>query len=160
MSSWYALIDCARDANLYPLVQRCADRQCLFAGAIDPKLAPACPYIVRIDEHEPLITAWREHGAGRHWGILCRSDLPLAALRRQLRKFLTARLPDGMVVLFRFYDPRVFPTYIRSAPADQAAAWFDGVSQYAVEGAREEMHYFRWYLGRLHDGDTPIPSPS
>lgn len=155
MSDWFALVDGAQDPGLYPLVQRCADHACLFSGTIAPSMAPACPYLVRLDEREPLLPTWREHGAGRNWGMLVESDLPLEALRRHLRHFTTAKLPDGQVVLFRFYDPRVFVSYLTSAPAEQAASWFEGVRQFMAD-ADGVQHAFRWRHGRLFDFDQPV----
>lgn len=155
MSGWFALVDGAQDPGLYPLVQRSAAYACLFAGPIDPQMAPACPYLVRLDEREPLLPTWRQHGAGRNWGMLVESDLDLAALRRHFRHFTTAKLPDGQVVLFRFYDPRVFITYITSAPTEQAAKWFAGVRQYWAE-ADGVNHAYRWRQERLFDFDAPV----
>jgi len=66
---------------------------------------------------------------------------------------------DKQQLYFRFYDPRVFTTYIASAPPEQAAEWFDGVSAYAVEGEAGTTHYFRWRRNQLHDGETPIGAP-
>lgn len=155
MSDWYALVDAAQDARLQALIERSADRDCLFAGEIDPAMAPACPYIVRLDEREPLLGIWRTHGAGRNWGLLVESDLALQPLRRLFRRFLQAKLPDGSIVLFRFYDPRVFATYIASAPPEQVADWFNGVRQYVAE-ADGLSHAFRLRHGHLFDGDAPV----
>ena len=153
---WYAVVDAAADDALWPMLQRCEARTCLISGDIHPVLASAAPYLVALDDHEPLLEAWQQHGAGRHWGILCESDLPLAELRKQLRRFFQAKLPDGTIAQFRFYDPRVFATYLPSAPPGQQAQWFAGVRQFAVEGDGGRQHSFRWRAGRLFDGDTPV----
>ena len=156
MSGWFALIDTAQDDRLYPLVQQCARRACLLSGDLPPVLAAASPWLIEIDEEEPLLGIWQRHGAGRHWGILLESALPMAEVRKHARRFLQAMLPDGTVALFRFFDPRVFLTYLPSAPPEQQAAWFDGVTQFAVEGADGAQHSFRWRRGQLFDGDTPV----
>lgn len=156
MTDWFALVDAARDPRLYGLIQRCRDHQNLFAGTIDPSLAAASPYLVRLDESEPLLAAWRAEGAGGYWGILVESLLPLAELRRLFRRFLQVRLPDGEVVMFRFFDPRIFATYLPASPPGQVPQWFDGVVQYVLEDENGDQHQFRWRRGRLHDGDQPI----
>ncbi|MDO7843812.1 DUF4123 domain-containing protein [Sphingomonas immobilis] len=155
MSDWFALIDTAQDSRLYGLILQCRDRECLFAGNVDPALVVASPHIVRIDEQEPLLNIWRHHGAGKNWGILVESDLQLADLRRHFRKFMQVRMPDASTVMFRFYDPRVFKTYLTSAPPEQIEEWFDGVRQYAIEVEGKD-HVFRLRGGHLFDGDTPI----
>jgi len=114
-------------------------------------LAAASPYLVRIDEDSPLMAAWTDRGAGRNWGILCESAMEFASLRRHFKKFLNARLPDGTVALFRFYDPRVFNTYIRACTADEAAPWFNGVTRYSVEDEDGTVHEYRLRGGVLFD---------
>jgi Domain of unknown function (DUF4123) len=156
MSNWFALIDTAQDERLYGLVQQCAGRTCLLSGDLAPVLAAASPWLVAIDEREPLVAIWRRHGAGRNWGILIESPLTLADMRKHVRQFLQAMLPDGTVALFRFFDPRIFLKYLPSASPEQQAAWFDGVNQFAVEGEDGAQHSFRWRRGCLHDGDRPV----
>lgn len=153
---WYAIVDTARDDGLAALVRACARQACLFSGALTPGLAAAAPYLVAIDDREPLIGEWRSRGAGRHWGILCQSALPLDALRKQLRRFLQARLPDGTVALFRFYDPRVFVPYMRAATPPERAPWFEGVNRYAAEGEADITHDFRLRDGALYDGEARV----
>ena len=156
MSDWYAVIDTAQDERLYALVQQCARRRCLLSGELAPVLAAASPWLVAIDEGEPLLGIWRRHGAGRSWGILIESAHGLDGLRKHLRRFLQAMLPDGTVALFRFFDPRVFATYLPAAPGEQQAQWFDGVAQFAVEGQDGASHSFRWRQGQLFDADRAV----
>ena len=88
---------------------------------------------------------------------MVQSAKPIADLQRHFRRFLQAKLPDGMIVLFRFYDPRVFNTYIRAATAQERAQWFDGVLQYAVEAeGGQTMHQYWLESGRLRDGDSIV----
>lgn len=131
--AWYAVIDCAQDERLLGLVQACSRKVCLFKGKIAPELEAAAPWLVQITDGDPLMPTWQAHGKGGSWGIMIQSDLPLEGLRGHLRKFLQAKLPDGMIATFRFYDPRVFNTYIRAATSQEREPWFNGVHQYAVE---------------------------
>jgi hypothetical protein len=158
MTAWYALVDTAQDPLLHPLVGECAKAECLFSGDLDPVLAAASPHLVRIDDRSPLMATWKKQGAGKNWGILCESDIAFDALRRHFKKFLNAKLPDGTIALFRFYDPRVFDTYVRACTPEELARWFKGVSQYSVEGEDGAVHNFRLRGGRLYDGDAPVPA--
>lgn len=152
---WYALVDGASDPAIAPMARAAQDHACLFSGRLPDDLAAVSPYLVAIDPREPLLPAWQERGRGRNWGILIESALGFEALRRHLRRFLQVRLPDGDLVMFRFWDPRVFGGYIRTAPSDQRTAWFEGVRQFAVEGENGVQHSFRLRAGRLFDGDHP-----
>ncbi len=155
--AWYAVIDGAQDQRLVPLVQTCRNHVCLFKGKLAPSLAANAPWLVQIVEGENLMPIWQQHGRGASWGIMLLSDLGIEGLQRHLRRFLQARLPDGTLALFRFYDPRVFNTFIRAALPEERAPWFDGVHQYAAEAAGGQgLHQYRIEAGRLYDGNQPI----
>lgn len=156
--AWYAIIDCAQDPRLVDLVRACATRICLFKGRdLDPGLLGVAPWLVRIDPAEPLLPTWQQHGHAGSWGLLALSDRPIESLQSHFRRFLQARLPDGTIALFRFYDPRVFNTYIRTATADEREPWFKAVQQFSVEGeGGTVMHHYRLHEGGLYDGADRI----
>jgi Domain of unknown function (DUF4123) len=154
---WHALIDTAQDPALHPLVLKTPGHQCLISGDVPTPLAAALPYVVRLRPGEPLADAWRDHGSGRNWGILFQTDLREEALRTHFKKFLNVMLPDGEVVLFRFYDPRVFRTFVRSATPGDLAQWFKGITRYSVESETPgQFHDFRFDGERLYDGQYPV----
>ena len=133
MTKLYGVVDTARDPKLYDLVMACPNRDCLFAGVIDEPLNRAAPYLVELDDKTPLKDIWRTKGWGQAWGILIRSPLDLNDLRRHLRKFLLAQLPDGNAVFFRFYDPRVWRVYWPSCTEEEKAKWMEGVEAFVAE---------------------------
>lgn len=149
MTSLFGLVDAARDQRLYRLIQQCPEQACLFGGRVEPPLALAAPYIVHATPDNPLFHAWREQGWGQSWGIWCRAAAPLADVRRHFRKFLQAVLPDGDVVLFRFYDPRVWRVYLPSCQPPELAQWFTGIDEYAAEGEKGELLRYRCQGGAL-----------
>ncbi|MDW6025440.1 DUF4123 domain-containing protein [Mesorhizobium sp. BAC0120] len=148
----YAVIDTARDARLYGLVMQASDQACLFGGELAEPLNRAAPYLVDLKSREPLFNSWRDEGRGQSWGIMARSAMPLGELRRHFRRFMVAKLPDGMVAQFRFYDPRVFGPYLSSCTPEELAPWFEGVSAYLVENREAGgFHEFTLREGQLHD---------
>ena len=155
--SWFAIIDGSRDPRLEGLVRGCREHACLFKGKIDPRIAQVAPWLVRVDQRDPLLSIWQAHGRGQAWGLMACSDRTFEQLHRHFRRFLQAMLPDGMVVTFRFYDPRVFNTYICAALPDERAPWFDGVSAYAAESPDGSfLHQYRLAEGKFYDGDRII----
>ena len=134
MSDLFAIVDTARDKKLYDLVAAEREQQCLFAGELDPVLARASPYLVRLgEEGSALMEAWRSEGWGQAWGMLLSSPRPFKEVRGHFRRFLQTRLPDGALVLFRFYDPRVWRTYLPTCEGEELAGWFAAVDEYRVE---------------------------
>ncbi len=153
MSGWFAIIDGAQDPRLQGLVEQCSDHVCLYDGKLDPALAAVAPWLVRIKDGEPLMPTWQQHGRGKCWGIMIATALPTRALRKHLRQFLKAILPDGTPCEFRYYDPKVFNTYIRAATPEERIPWFEGVQQIAAETADgQALHQYSLQAGRLFDG--------
>jgi hypothetical protein len=130
----FGIVDCARDDRLYDLVMGCPNWSCLFAGKLPDELARTAPYLVALDEPSPLSRAWGLQGMGQSWGIKCRSSLTMPALRRHFRRFIQAKLPDGDVVLFRFYDPRVWVPFWESCTPEERGVWLEGVESFDTAG--------------------------
>lgn len=130
----YGLIDCAADERIFPVLARERIQRSLFGGPIDEELLPATPHIVQLDEGSPFRQAFQSDGWTANWGIICQSEMKLMDVRRKLRRNLQAMLPDGTVCLFRFYDPRVWRSYIPVAEGEDLASWFDGIDCYWAPG--------------------------
>jgi hypothetical protein len=45
------------------------------------------------------------------------------------------KLPVGEIVLFRFYDPRVWRIYLPTCSFPELEKWFDGIDEYRCEDA-------------------------
>ena len=132
----FGVVDCARAPALYEHVARLTPEaaDCLFAGKVDEELRRASPHIVELAPQDPLSRLWRTEGWGQAWGVLVFSQGTLASVRRRLRHFTLARLPDGSgPMLFRFWDPRVLRVYLPLVEPDAIGAWFEGIDRYMVE---------------------------
>ena len=155
MSRWFAVVDGAADPRLYDVVASAREHACLYSGEYDSETRKALPYLAALDDGEDLPRLWRTHETGRFWGILMRSDARLGDLRRHLRHFTTARLPLGEVVLFRFWDPRVFATFAISESEDQVAAFFAPIELAIADLGEEGRKRYEWQDGILVDGQRP-----
>ena len=129
----YGVVDTARDPRLYPLVIRCPRHTCLFAGELEAPLKEVAPYLVEMTNDSPMWLQWRDDGWGQAWGIVIWSSLDLQTLRKHLRQFLLAQLPDGQIALFRFYDPRVWRDFWPTCSAEQQSQWLAGLSEVVAE---------------------------
>jgi len=156
MSDWFAVVDGARHPNLHGLVTQCSNRGPLFAEPVDKALVQHAPYLAALREDEPLLSTWRRHGLGQSWGVLIEATVDFDALQRHLRQFLRVSLPDGSIVVFRFYDPRVLRVFLPSAPPAQVAQMFEGIVQFVVEAEDGGQHAFRFRHGRLYDGERAL----
>ena len=142
-SELFAIVDTASDPRLFGWVTACREYQCLFSGKLEPPLQAAAPYLVKLSTESLLYKAWQNEGWGKNWGIFCSSTASIHELRKHFRQFLSARLPDGMIVQFRFYDPRVWRIYINTCNQADLKNWFAHVLEYTVEaeGGTHSSHY-------------------
>jgi hypothetical protein len=132
-SRLFGIVDCARDKRLFPLVKQTPNYACLFSGPIPEPLDATSPYLVELTDDTPLKETWRAEGWGQNWGLLVRSPLSVKELSRHLRKFLIAQLPNGNMVLFRFYDPRVWQSYWPTCSEEEKSKWLNGVDEFIAE---------------------------
>ena len=121
---------------------------CLFSGELAPELAAAAPYLVQLDPESAFTAFVLGNGWDQHWGIIASvpAQVPFRSLRGHFRSFLRVRGPDDDVLLFRYYDPRVFRAYLPTCDAEELAAVYGPVGSYAMEGATPET-LVRFRLG-------------
>jgi len=130
----WAVLDGARDTRIFPaldLLDR--DYCCLYAGKLDPQLARAAPYLVRLEPGDRFSDFLIDEGWGRNWGIFLRTRTSYAELRKHLRTFLRVRDESGRKLIFRWYDPRVFRVYLPTCTAGELRTVFGPVDQYLIE---------------------------
>jgi hypothetical protein len=148
----YAIVDPAVEPRLYPMLKVLGDLDapCLFAGAIPEELREVSPHIFPVARGAELMRRWMQHGLGQPWGVLVASAGDLAEVRRHIRRFLQVRLPDGEgPVLFRLWDPRVLPVFLKASEPDHLRQLFARIGAYLVpQGAQVERLSFSG--DRLH----------
>lgn len=158
----YAILDLAADAALNAHVQRLEPdgAACLFEGRLDPRVKAVSPHVVELAPADPLSKLWRGQGWGRSWGVLVSSTASLPAVRRRLRHFTLARLPDGTgPVLFRFWDPRVFRVYLPLVEPHELGGWFTDIDRWIVE-TEDGAGSLRYGLDRGRLVVETLPPPS
>jgi hypothetical protein len=58
----------------------------------------------------------------------------LDRLQAHFRRLVMAQLPDGKMVYFRFYDPRVLRAYLPTCTPKELEAVFGPVERFILEG--------------------------
>jgi len=132
--STFAVLDGASVPDLLPaLVQAKEEWACLYRGALDPDLAEVAPYLVKLREKSELTDWILTEGWGNHWGVFAITQVGLEALRRHLRRFLRVKDPDGNVLYFRYYDPRVLPVYLPTCHRTEISYIFGPIRRFILE---------------------------
>jgi len=130
----YAILDGARNPRIAAAVVAFApEHECLYRGELDPALAAAAPYLVRLDPKEQFVRFLADQGWGDSWGIFMQSYAPLSDLRQHFRKFLMVYDPELKPLYFRYYDPRVLRVFLPTCNSAELAGVFGPVEQYLLE---------------------------
>jgi hypothetical protein len=132
--SVFALLDGASvDGLVKMLWEQKPEHVCLYRGELEPDMAEVAPYLIRLVP-DAEFTEWvLARGWGNHWGIFAVTDADLRALRRHFRTFTMVRDPDGKLLYFRYYDPRVLRVYLPTCNEEEMAIVFGPVACYLLE---------------------------
>ena len=107
---------------------------CLYKGTAREEYAEVAPYLVAVDA--PMLAWISEALAGEPWGLfaLARKETPLAEMERHFRRFLMVKSPTGKAWSFRFYDPRVFRTYLPTCEKEELRIVYGPLEAYGLPG--------------------------
>lgn len=130
----YAVLDGARHESIYPaIIQSECEYECLYRGELDPSLAEAAPYLVKLEKDKPFSNWLIEEGWGDSWGIYLQTTANFRDLKRHLRKFLMVYDANTKPMYFRYYDPRVLRTYLPTCNSEELTTVFGPVQSYLME---------------------------
>lgn len=132
----FAVLDAAREPTIPERIANSGEEfHSLFDGDRGKELAPFGPWLVRIRAGSKLLDELLAEGWGQSWGVYLTCSQPILEVRKQLRRFLMVKLPDGRQVFFRYYDPRVLRTYLQTCTAAEVTAFFGPIGQYIAESS-------------------------
>ncbi|MCU0122280.1 DUF4123 domain-containing protein [Pseudomonas sp. B2M1-30] len=135
-SKAYALLDGARDPRIEPLVRTSgAEFSCLYAGKLSTELSAAAPYLLHLDPQQPYTRLVLEQGWGQSWGCfaVAPTHVTFDELRSHFRTLLRVQGPDGNLLVFRFYDPRVLRVYLPTCTTEERLAVFGPATRLVSE---------------------------
>lgn len=101
----------------------------------EPEEVTRAAYLARV-EPDSAVSEWlASDGWNRHWGIFicCPLGTDMDELLGHLRDLAQVRLPDGRIVFFRFYDPRVWRPFATTCDSTQLKHLFSLPVIYACE---------------------------
>jgi len=139
-STAFAILDGASIPDLLDqLYKKRLQFDSLYKGHLTPDMAEVVPYIVQLEKDCPF-TRWAlESLVSKSCGILGSSMNSLRILKKYFRQMLDAEMPDGKIVSFRFYDPRIFNILLTSASEAELTGYFSLVDEYLVANEDSEM---------------------
>jgi len=131
----YAVVDPCVDDGAYRWLQALGEDRAssLYVGTAQENYGDKAPHVVRVDPE--LLAALPARFGDSAWGCLLVSDAPPGRVRRHLRSWLQVRSPEGEAWLFRFWDPRTLPLYLRASTAVELDAFFGPIALFATLNA-------------------------
>lgn len=103
--------------------------------ASDPVALTRAAYVTRISRFSRVCDWLATEGWGRNWGFfaMCKAGTDFDEVLRHFRELMQVRLPDGRIVFFRFFDPRVWRPFLPSCDAPQLKQLFAQPVSYGCE---------------------------
>lgn len=130
----YAILDGAAVPDLpVRLHEMQPHNVCLYRGELPPDLVYTAPYLVHLNPKADFTKWLFTHCWGKNWGIFVQTPQALTGMRKHFRSFLVVHDENGRPLLFRYYDPRVFLTFLPTCNTDELKEFFGEVSYYFAE---------------------------
>jgi hypothetical protein len=85
----------------------------------------------------------------QHWGVLLQSTADFKSVYLHLKKFLLVKTEAGEKLYFRFYDPRVLPTFLETADEAQLATFFGLIHKFILENEKREIVEYEFIQNKL-----------
>ena len=155
----YAVLDGARDEAIHGFTREVESPwMYLEDGIVEANYQICAPRIVALEFWPPetlerfVARAW-----GQSWGIFLRTKAEFHELRRHLRRLTSARLPNGRVAQFRFYDPRVLRVFLPTCTTDELAKVFGPIAEISMEAQDPgAARRFRFEAGHLVSDEVEL----
>lgn len=137
----YMIIDGAHDERIVQALYTTANLHCCLytEDAIEPELEAVAPHLVKLRHWDDFAEVCLREGARRHWFILFASAAEhLMQLRQHFKHFAVVTTAEGKDFLFRYYDPRVLPSFIAACTAVERDALFKAVEHFYIPSVQAD----------------------
>lgn len=78
-------------------------------------------------------------GWGKSWGVYLACPASFADVRQHFRHFLKVKKPNGKIVSFRYYDPRVLRIYLPTCTEQEIDIFFGPMTRFPAEDESPAM---------------------
>ncbi len=151
----YAILDGARDKRIEPMLNNGdLPSACLYKGKISYAMKRAAPHIVQLEKGHALTRKILAMAWGNAWGIfaLCAPDVSISSVVNNCRRIAKAKLPDGKLVIFRYYDPRIARLLLPACNESERDHLFGAASALLME-SEDPLNYWVFECG---DTEAPV----
>ncbi len=131
----YAIIDGALDHEVDQNLEIYApDYRVLYPEGYSKAAGYAQPFLVNLESSKEFKEWFLEKGYGNSRGMFVLSTYSIDTLQQNIQTFAIGHMKEGnKETFFRFYDPKIFPSFLRMLAANQLAQLFGGENFYMCE---------------------------
>lgn len=160
--SLYGVLDGASIPDLRMQIYKLEpESECLFEGELEPDMQEVAPYLVSLQQGHPFTDWVLSKAWGQHWGIFVQSQANMQQMLQHCRKFIVVYDETGKPLRFRYYDPRVLPTFLPTCNKDELSKFFGPVQRILMEGeSPETMLTFECKTGELKRQEVSLAGAS
>jgi len=149
--SRYIVLDAAKMHTRIAEAKRFNARHlCLYKGEAEEKLGMVAPWLFTYPRPSVFADWYLANSGRQHWGIIMESRRDFKTVYLHLKKFLMVKTEGGKKLYFRFYDPRVLPTFLETGDEAQLTAFFGPIDKYILESAKGEIIEYTLTDGQLN----------
>jgi len=168
----YALVDSARNPALAysAWFDHGFETWSLFGENVDPSMSSVAPHLVSIGSGKKgreFLDVWADN-LWTNAGILLATDADHRTVWEHLAELFVVGDPDGRLMYFRFYDPRILRALLPTLRGSQISEVFGPVREFVVEetahgalgrwrAGRGEVECDRWRLAREEPAAAELP---
>lgn len=136
----YIVLDAAKMQNHIKVARHFNPRHlCLYSGEAKEKLETVAPWLFSFPKHSDFRAWYYARSGQQNWGIILQCNKDLKTIYKHLKKFLMVKTEAGKKLYFRFYDPRVLPTFLETSDEAQLKAFFGPIEKYILESKDGEF---------------------
>jgi len=137
--AFYAVLDACDEPRVPEKVNELGPSRAvsLYRGSAEQDCWAIAPYLVQVDES--LLEWLIENLWSAAWGIFLVAATEMPDVRKHLRRFLMVLDPSGKPVYFRFYDPRVLPTFLTSCTDAEVQDFFGPIERFYVNAEKDKL---------------------
>jgi hypothetical protein len=128
----HAILDACNEPAVPPKVTELGPERAvsLYRGRAEHEQWAVAPYLAQVDQG---LLEWITKALWQKpWGVLAVAECDLETLRKHFRRFLRVEDPEGEIMYFRFYDPRILAAFLPTCTTEELKTFFGPVKAYAV----------------------------
>jgi len=114
---------------------------CLYKGEAETKLGSVGPWMFTYPKMSLFDDWFISSAGGQNWGVIIEAKEKFEKIYFHLKKFLRVKSETGKTMYFRFYDPRVLPTFLETCDEEQLQEFFGPIDKFIVEKNRSMVEY-------------------